>query len=120
MRIAFRATEAAFEAHDQALICGVAAGPDMYLTFQRAIEGSADDDGIYLEHRDQINGQYGCISTCRVGRTQLSVDLTRQLGALAGVKGFDVALAIDEASYEKLCAGLQRIFHDHSDVLIVA
>jgi hypothetical protein len=36
------------------------------------------------------------------------------------VKGFDVALAIDEASYEKLCAGLQRIFHDHSDVLIVA
>jgi hypothetical protein len=36
------------------------------------------------------------------------------------VKGFDVALAIDEASYKKLCAGLQRIFHDHTDALIVA
>ena len=102
------------------MVCGVAAGPDMYLTFQRAIEGSANDDGIYLEHGDQINGQYGCIGICRVSRAQLTVDLTRQLGALAGVKGFDVALAIDEGSYEKLCAGLQRIFHDHTDALIVA
>jgi len=120
MRIAFRATEAVFEAEDEALVCGVAGGPDMYLTFQRAVEGSANDDGIYLEHRDQINGQYGCVSNCRISRAQLTVDLTRQLGALSGVKGFDVALAIDEASYKKLCAGLQRVFHDHTDALIVA
>ena len=63
MRIAFRATEAGFEADDEAMVCGVAGGPDMYLTFQRAIEGSANDDGIYLEHGDQINGQYGCKPT---------------------------------------------------------
>ena len=120
MRIAFRATEAAFEADDHALVCGVAAGPDMYLTFQRAVEGSADDDGIYLEHRDQINGQYDSIRNCRLSRTQLTINLSQQLGTLAGVEGFDVALAVDEASYKRLCAGLQRIFRDQADALVVA
>ena len=102
------------------MICGVSAGGDEYLTFQRAAEGLADDDGVHLEHKDQSNGDYGCVQRCRLSRARLEVELLRQLGTLVGVRGFDVDLAIDDSSYAKLRAGLQRMFRDQANVLVVA
>jgi len=120
MRLSFRATEAAFEAGDDALVCGVSDGRDMYLMFQRTPESMIEDEGIYLEHRDQINSGYGCIRHCRLSRAQLSVELSRQLGKLVGVEGFDVRLDVEETAYTKLSVGLQRIFRDQVNALTVA
>jgi hypothetical protein len=59
MRIRFRAIDAAFEADKHALVCGVSAGGDESLTFERAPECMADDDGVHLEHKHQISGDMG-------------------------------------------------------------
>ncbi len=117
MKVRFRATDARFESENDALVCGVSGGDD-YLIFQAG--SGMPDERIYLEHRDQINGDYGCIRTCRLSRTQLSVDLKRQLGKLTGVDGFEIALAIDDASYSMLHDGLHVIFRGQPDGLVVA
>ncbi len=124
MRIWFQAAEAEFEADEYALVCGVtgAEGAEHYLTFSRTNEDQSpeEDQGVYLEFDDQINGEYGCVQSCRLSRDRLSVDLSRQLGTLVGVEDFDVALAIDDASFKKLQDGLPRIFRGTKGLLTIA
>jgi hypothetical protein len=50
----------------------------------------------------------------------LSVDLSRQLGTLIGVDGFDIVMAIDDLSYEQVRTGLPRIFRDVPGLLLTA
>ena len=115
-RVRFEATRSAFEESEEVLVCGVSDGEDTYLMFQRSPEG-VHDDGVYLEHKDQINGGYGCIGRCSLDRMQLSVDLSAQLGALRDVQGFDVRLRIQDSEYAALRAGLERIFRAYEDLL---
>jgi hypothetical protein len=126
MRIAFRATRGGFEADEYALVCGIigvdADGAVHYLNFQRSPEGTAADEdwGVCVEYDDQTNGEYGRVRACRLSRDLLSVDLAQQLGSLVGVDGFDVALAIDEMSYERIWTGFPRVFRDHAGLLLIA
>jgi hypothetical protein len=126
MRIAFRANEGGFEADEYALVCGFAGvavdGAVHYLNFQRSPEGESteEDWGVHLEFNSQINGGYGLIRECRLTRDQMYVDLSRQLGRLIGVEGFDVALSIDELSFEQIRTGLSRIFREMPGVLLMA
>lgn len=125
MRIAFRAIEAGFEADEYVLVCGLAGvdadGAEHYLNLQRSPEGAAADEdwGVYIEYDDQINGEYGRVHKCRLSRDALSVNLSKQLGSLVGTDGFDIVLAIDDASFERIRAGLPRIFREEPGVLIV-
>src|SRR5947209_8731007 len=103
MRVAFRATQAGFEADEYALICGVAgvdaAGRDHALTFQRAPEDDdpAEDGGIYAEFDGQGQSGYNLIAACHLTRERLMVDLSAPLGRLDAVNGFDVELAVGDA-----------------------
>jgi hypothetical protein len=119
-RVTFEATQAAFESSSEVLICGVSDGANRYLVFQRSDGEAADADGVHLEYSDQINGGYRCVRHCALSRTGLSVDLSRQLGDLRGVEGFDVHLRIADADYAKFRIGLQSVFRDTPDVLAVA
>jgi len=91
MRIAFEATEAGFDPDQYVLVCGVSgddsAGTPHYLTFSRDAEQNFEDWGVHVEYDDQSNGDYGCVSGCRLSREALHVVLSRQLGNLAGVEG---------------------------------
>jgi hypothetical protein len=116
MRVAFTADEGGFDADEYALVCGVA-GEGHYLTLQRDAEGSGEDWGVHIEHDDQSNGNYGCVAACRLGPESLSVDLSRQLGRLAGVTGFDVALRLGPDQFSAMRAGLRRVFRGIPGVL---
>lgn len=116
MRITFTADEGGFESDQYALVCGVAGG-GQWLTFSRDADDSAEDWGIHLEYSGQANGGYGCVAACRVGPESLSVDLARQLGQLAGVTGFDLALRLSPEQVAAVRAGLRRVFRGHSDLL---
>src|SRR5262245_22666273 len=98
MRITFEANTAGFEADEYALVGGVSGG-DQYLTFQRDAEDTGEDSGVHLEYGGQANGGYGRVRSCRLTRHILSVDLSGQLGKLANVDGFDVALQLGDASF---------------------
>jgi len=119
MRVVFTADEGGFEADECALVCGVAGG-GRWLTFQRDAEDSDEDRGIHLEYIDQANGDYGCVAACRLGPESLSVDLGRQLGGLAGVTGFDVALRLDAEQWSAVRDGLRRVFRGHLPMLAEA
>ena len=116
MRVAFTADEGGFDADEYALICGVA-GEGHYLTFQRDAEDSDEDWGIHVEYDDQSKGDYECVAACRVGTDALSVDLSRQLGRLVGVTGFDVALRLGPDQLAALRAGLRRVFRGRLNAL---
>ena len=126
MRIAFNAKQGIFDVDAHALICSLS-GTDVdehehYLMLQRSPEGTQTDEewGVHLEFDDQINGDYGAVHRCRLTRDKLHVDLSRQLGSLSGVEGFDVGLDIDDSSFERIRAGLQRIYRDMPGALAVA
>jgi hypothetical protein len=108
------------------LICGLSGrdetGADHYLNLQRLTEGGDPDDdwGVHLGVDDQRNGGYGCVAACRLTRGELAIDLSRQIGGMIGVRGIDVALLIDDDSYENVRAGLQRVFRGMTGVLQLA
>jgi hypothetical protein len=121
MRVRFRSTDAGFDADEYSIICGVggrdATGVEHALSFDRLSEEAAeinptDDWGVHTEFDDQSNGGYGCVGQCRLSRTSLEVDLSKQLGRLAGVDGFDVELSIGNDLYEQVRIGLPRIFRN--------
>ena len=116
MRVAFTADEGGFDADAYALVVGVA-GEGQYLTLQRDADESGEDWGIHLEYDDQSNGDYGCVAACRLGTGLLSLELARQLGRLAGVTGFDVALRLGPDAVSAVRAGLRRVFRGHLDLL---
>lgn len=117
MRVAFRASNAAFEAQGEgALVCGVT-GEHEYLVFQRHPEDGEEDRGVHLEYGDQANGDYGRIAECRLTRERLHVDLSGGLGNLEEVDGFDVALAIEDESFEALRDGLRQVFRGKAALL---
>jgi hypothetical protein len=117
MRVVFTADEGGFQADEHALVCGVAGG-GQWLTFSRDAEDSREDRGIYLEYTGQANGDYGCVAASRLGPDSLSVDLGRQLGALAGVTGFDVALRLGAGQWSAVRDGLRRVFRGRLDILV--
>src|SRR5437868_5905468 len=116
MRIGFKATHAGLDTNEDALICGVS-DSEHYLTFSRDAEDSEEDWGVHLEYDDQSSGDYNCVESCRLSRSELRVSLSRQLGRLAGIEGFDIVLGLDDPSYEMLRAGLGRVFRDIPEAL---
>lgn len=116
MRISFIADEGNFDANDDTLTCGIS-GDDKWLVFQRDAEDSDEDWGIHLEYTVQSNGDYGCVAACRLGPDLLSVDLSRQLGHLKSITGFDVALRISPEQYALVRSGLRRVFRGYLDML---
>ena len=104
MRVAFTADEGGFDADEYALVVGVA-GEGQYLMLQRDAEESGEDWVVHLEYDDQSYGDYGCVAACRLGPGLLSLDLARQLGGLAGVTGFDVALRLVPDALSAVRAG---------------
>src|SRR5262249_5031163 len=99
MGVCVRATAAKFDADPDSLVCGVDGrdtnGVEHALSFDRLSEAAAaedptDDWGVHTQFDDQSNGGYGRVGQCRLSRKSLSVDLSGQLGRLAGVQGFDV------------------------------
>lgn len=118
MRIAFTADESCFDVNEDAITCGVA-GDGHYLTLQRDAEGADEDWGIHLEFDDQSNGDYECVGACRIENETLSIDLTRPLGRLAGVTGFDVALRLTSEEIGVVRHGLRQVFRGHLNLLSV-
>lgn len=116
MRISFTADEGKLDANEDTLTCGVS-GDGKWLVFQRDAEDSDEDWGIHLEYTDQSNGDYECVAACRLGPDLLSVDLSRQLGQLKSITGFDVALRISPEEYANVRSGLRRVFRGHLDML---
>lgn len=112
MRIEFTAQDLFFENDGDVAYANLMGGegdePEHFLIFQRGLMDG--DQAIHLEYNDQSNGAYDCIATCHLEREQLTVDLTRPLGALADVTGFDVALALDDSTYEELVAAFDLFF----------
>jgi hypothetical protein len=82
-------------------------------------EGAEQDEGVYIEYNDEIHGGYQKIRRCTLARRLFSVDLTQPFRKLPDVDGFDVELDIKDADYAQVCMGLQRIFRDQLQVLII-
>lgn len=125
MRIVFRATEGSFGDDGFALICGLSgtddAGAVHYLNLQRGPkEEPVEDGGVHIEFDDQINSRYNLVRECRLGRVRLSVDLAGQLGALAGVEGFDIDLDLDDESLGQIKGGIPRVFRGMNGMLVIA
>jgi hypothetical protein len=116
MRVAFTADEGGFEADEYALVCQVSGG-DQWLTFQRDAEDSDEDWGVHLEYADQANGDYRCVAACRLKPESLSVDLSRQLGELVEVSGFDVALRLSPEEWVAVRDGLRQVFRGQSNLI---
>ncbi|WP_165252277.1 Imm10 family immunity protein [Paludisphaera soli] len=121
MRIAFRASAGSFEVEGDVMTAWVSSGVDRdevdaeYITVQRSVETGRpladwEEDGLHFEYKDQLYGAYGVLGACRLGRGAIAFDLAAPLEDLEGVGGFDVELAIDDASYEGLREGLPRLF----------
>lgn len=118
MRVSFTADSLFFEDDGDVLYCAITGDEENVLVFQCSTEAE-DDSGIHFEYNDQSNGDYGCIKTCNLKRDELRVELSKQLGELEDVEGFDVSLNLDDGTYKELENGLSRIFRGEESSLKV-
>jgi len=126
MEIHFNATELGCVEENDALICGAAntgsAEPYHYITIQGFADPEDEDgSGIHFEIDDQINGNYNLLASCSVSRSELRVELTRDVDWYPGLERVVVdCSAIPSEQVDEMIAGLQRLFHDRPADLHVA
>jgi hypothetical protein len=128
MRLEFCASEGVFSDERDplihCLICGLSgkdsSGTEHYLNFQRGYENEdpTEDWGVHCEFDDQANGDYNCVSLCRLTRDTLEVELThsadrrmRYTGVVVDVSG------LEEPAFDAIRKGLPRIFRGTSGIL---
>jgi len=127
MRISFVATEAEFDDGEYSLVAGVSRtiGDQIEhaVSFDRLSEVAAEEEpdedwGINLQYNDQGYSGYDCIARCVLTRDSLRVDLSKQLGALADVRGIDATIEVADSEYQRFLAGMRRVFRD-TDLLTI-
>src|SRR6266513_5204684 len=97
------------ESDDCALVCGLGNGAD-YLALWRDLRDPKSDSAVFLEFNCEANRGRNCITAYRLEKSRLSIDLSKQLGELAGVEGFDVELSIERKAHDALEFVLGTIF----------
>lgn len=120
MDIKFIATEIGYYEEYNTVSCGASNAASNeeyhYINFQRSVEiGCADDQGIYFEIDDQINGGYNTIQHCKTEPGVLIIKLKDSFDKLPGKTitvefasiNFDGLLPINE--------GLKKIFIGYED-----
>jgi hypothetical protein len=125
MELRFNATEVGCVEDEGALVCGASNAksedPFHYITIQGyADPGDEDDDGIYFEIDDQINGDYNLLASCSISRGQLTVELLRDVPWHPELRR--VVVGCDTAPAEELTAlvaGLRRLFRNRLEDLHV-
>lgn len=118
MFIDFKATESGSSIKEgQFQSVGLSSGNE-YLLFSRS-PPDHDGYGVYLEYNDQINSGYDCVGDCFVTRKKLKVKLSKQLGSLDKVEGFNVELSISKTEFEELINGLRIMFKNKPENLNV-
>ena len=120
MYVTFTANEAGTDEMVGVVTTGVRAG-DEYLIFSRGLDDEEIEDwGVYLEYRDQINGGYGCIKACILGRERLEVELSKPINRNKDIEGFHVELSLSDEQREILAAGLRQVFRDGPVLKVMA
>ncbi len=120
MHVTFTADEVEIDEMDGVLTTGVRAG-DKYLMFSRGLDDEGMDDwGVYLEYRDQINGEYDCIKACILGRDHLDVELSKPIDPHKKIERFHIELALSDKQRESLAAGLRRVFRGAPVLKVIA
>ncbi len=112
MVISFEATEASSINEWDTVTTGVYTQNE-YLCFQRHEEhGHEDDDGIYIEYKDQIHAGENIVSKVILNRETLKIFLSSPLYNLNDVTEFNIGLAIAEVDFNQLADGLRFTFWD--------
>lgn len=117
MFIEFEATQSGslVENETQSVAVG---SPQEYLLFSRALEPK-EDQGVYLEYKDQLNSGYECIARCVLTRKGVDVVLSKPIESLKGIEGFRVKLSVSSPDHEALVKNLWSVFRGKEQTLHV-
>lgn len=84
-----------------------------YLCFQRHEEhGHEDDDGIYIEYKDQAHAGENIVSKVILNRKNFKILLSHPLYNLNNATEFNIELSITEVEFNQLIDGLKFTFWD--------
>ena len=126
MELRFNATEIGCVEEEGSLVCGASNSkphePYHYITIQGCSDPDDEDyDGIHFEIDDQINGDYDLLASCAIARTELTVNLLRDVPWHPGVQRVTVDLSSASADhFDALVDGLRRLFRDRPKDLHIA
>lgn len=120
MDIKFIATEIGYYEEYNTVSCGAsnAAGNEEYhyINFQRSVEiGCFDDQGIYFEIDDQINGGYNIIQHCKIEPEVLTIKLKDSFDKLPGKTITVEFSSMNSDRFLPINEGLRKIFKGHED-----
>ena len=125
MVLQFKATEIGCEDDGFALVCGASNAKSddeyHYIMIQgRSDPDDEDDDGVHFVIDDQINGNYDLLRSCYLSRSQLRVDLTRDVPWYPGLQTVVVDCSSSpQEEMDALIAGLRRLFRDRPSDLAI-
>lgn len=123
MEIRFRATEIGYYEEYDMVSCGASNAASNeeyhYINFQRPVKiGCSDDEGIYFEIDDQINGGYNIIQHCKIAPGVITIKLKDSFDTLPG-KTITVEFAsMNSDGLLPINEGLRKIFKGYEDRFI--
>lgn len=89
--------------------------PYHYINFQRSIEIKKDDDGVYFEIDDQINGGYNIVESCELKENELIVMLKPDFKEMPSEK---IVVSFNSQATEGLLPinqGLRKVFKGYEE-----
>jgi len=116
-RVSFTAKTITYEIiKDTHFVCiSPASGKLGYCILSRVIQGISDDEGVYLEFFHELASGYDLVSILEMHRDKIIVSFKKPFVKITGI---DIALDIDDASFEKMIDGINNIFQDKTDQVV--
>lgn len=121
MDIKFRAAEIGYYEEYDTISCGASNAADNeeyhYINFQRPVKiGCPDDQGIYFEIDDQINGGYNTIQHCKIAPGVLTIKLKDSFEKLPGATITIEFSSMNSDGLLPINEGLRKVFIGYEDV----
>lgn len=120
MDIKFRATEIGYYEEYDTISCGASNAVDNeeyhYINFQRPVKiGCSDDQGIYFEIDDQINGGYNTIQHCKIAPGVLTIKFKDSFEKLPGATITIEFSSMNSDGLLPINEGLRKVFIGYED-----
>jgi hypothetical protein len=117
LKYKFSANNATYDILNDAHVLGLTKneGIDGYIILQRSISND-DDDGIYVEFKDQKYSGYNLIVNCTLSKNEFKISLKSPIGSY---NSLEIKIEITKEEKNNFIRGISYVFRNKNELITI-